>query len=525
MDKYTSADKIYTENPMLDELVHNVKLILQGIILKDQQEAEDNETAASIEQSDLYMAITEGKCLFSEFVYDGNMMRRMNLIIIENDYELEPFTDEQIVEYVADNSLIPQAYRPILLSIASEDFMDSYVELNNYYRRLNGQKDIGDVDFYVDISYIPSNYYQQFIDPAVLAAYDSTGKSAAQVKADIKELCKEYLSNTPITEFTTYQISLMDTLGISDSIVAAFPNVTYLRHLGARKIDIYKARKAERFEILYMPECENQIRARFQDIFDTVRIMYLKRYYSAAYKFENKYYDKFFMLMLLVQVANDILIEMPEYFISRTVFDERTVQLILEANGVKYFPEIPLKYQISIVRGLTTLIKYKSTTKNLYDIAKCFFLKNITVFKYYLIKKRNISTDEILPDDLNGGDVYTLSQYGPGWDPNYIDWNTDPTYLRVYDICNGGYPGTGESDDPTNQWDKDPMRDGGTPIKSVNFVTGADLDKMYSLFFVRVPVEDTLDNYMRDVIHQLPYDLVTNEDPYWDGPNTHNYVK
>ena len=45
---YSDADKVYTDSSMLDEIVHNLKLILQGIILKDQQEAEDNETAESI---------------------------------------------------------------------------------------------------------------------------------------------------------------------------------------------------------------------------------------------------------------------------------------------------------------------------------------------------------------------------------------------------------------------------------------------------------------------------------------------
>lgn len=516
MSKYTTADKVYTDNSMLDELVHNVKLILQGIIVKDQQEAEDNETPESISNADLYIAIKENKVLFTEFVYDGAIMREMNQMIIDEDLPLDPLTDEEIAEYVVDNSLIPDEYRPLLISIASDEFMANYTELNNYYRRLNGQKDLGDADFFVDISFIPPTYYQQFIPNDVLAAYNSTGKSQSEIRSDMRDMAIAYLQSTPITDFSTYQISLMDQVGIMDKILDQYPELPYLRHLGGKKIQIYNARKAERFEILYLPECESQIRARFQDIYDTTRVMYLKRYYSAAYKFENKYYDRFFILMLISQVANDLLVEMPEYFISRTVFDNRTVQLILEANGVKYFPEIPLKYQISIVRGLTSLIKYKSTTKNMYDIAKLFFLKNVTVYKYYLMKKRNISTDDVVPSDYNGGDVYTLIDYD-------LNWN-DPYFIGTYDICNGGWPGTGEPGASSdNQFSG--VLDGGTPLKSTNFVTGADLDKMYSLFFIKVPIGDTLDNYLRDTIYRTNYDVITNEDPYWDGPNSHNYVK
>lgn len=542
MQKYTAADKIYTDDPMLDELVHNVKLMLQGIIVKDQQLAEDNETKESISQADLYMAITENKVLFSEFVYDGNLMREMNQKIIDEDIPLDPFTDKEIAKYVIDNDLIPYEYRPILLSIASDHFMESYVELNNYYRRLNGQKDLGAADFYVDISFIPPAYYQQFIFEDALIHYDSTGKSQSEIRSDMRNMCIEYIQSTPITDFTTYQISLMDQVGIMDNILETYPEVPYLRHLGVKKISIYRARKAERFEILYLPEAEPQIRYRFQDIYDTVRVMYLKRYYSQAYKFENPFYDRFFMLMLIVQVANDILVEMPEYFISRTVFDSRTVQLLLEANGVKYFPEIPLKYQISLVRGLTSLIKYKSTTKNMYDIAKLFFLKNVTVYKYYIMKKRNISTDDILPSDYNGGDIESIEPPGGGKSlPDYIAWwnsyeyktghydfdiiRTDEfgTEWRNY-IADGGYWSTGEKDSsPENgYWN---IIDGGTPIKSTNFVTGRDLDKMYSLFFIKVPVEDTVDNYLRDPLYHTPYDMITLEDSYWDGPNTHNYTK
>ena len=538
MNKYTAADKVYTENSMLDELVHNVKLILQGIIVKDQQLAEDNETPESIAQSDVYMAIKEDKLLFTEFSYDGEIMREMNQIIIDEGLPLEPFTDEQIIVYVIDNSLIPNEYRDLLKSIASDHFMENYVELNNYYRRLNGQKDLGDADFYVDISFIPPTYYQQFVPSTVLASYNSTGKSQVQIKSDMREMAIEYLQTTPITEFTTYQISLMDNVGIMDNILEAYPELPYLRHLGYKKIDIYTARKAPRFDILYLPDCESQIRLRFQDIYETTRVIYLKRYYSSAYKFENPYYDRFFAIMLIVQAVNDIVVEMPEYFISRTVFDNRTVQLLLEANGVKYFPEIPLKYQISMVRGLTSLIKYKSTTKNMYDIAKLFFLKDITVYKYYLMKKRNISSDEILPDDYDGGGVDTLEPPNNAKLPeDYKAWYDSFEYINskcdkilVYEDefgtkyfnyrCDGGDMKEDLSEDKYYT-----ILDGGTPLKSVNFLTGKDLDKMYSLFFIKVPIDETVDNYLRDPINHTPYDVITNEDDYWDGPNTHNYVK
>ena len=538
MSKYTAADKVYTDNPMVDELVHNIKLILQDIVVKDQQEAEDNETKESITQADVYLAILEGKVLYSEFVYTKEIFEEMNEII-ESDpnSELVPLTRKQIQIYTIDNTEVPQEYRSLLIEIASKHFLEDYEELNNYYRRLNGQKDIGDPDFFVGIEFIPPNYYNQFVFPEDLEHYDGTGKSKQEIRADMREFCIKFLKSTPITSFTEYQISLLDQLGIIDKLLDYYPELPYLRFLGIKKIPILQARRAQRFEILYLPDCENQIRARFHDIYDTTRVVYLKRYYSSAYKFENKYYDRFFILMLIMQVANDLLVEMPEYFISRTVFDNRTVQLLLEANGVKYFPEIPLKYQISLVRGLNTLIKYKSTTKNMYDIAALFFLKNITVYKYYIVKKRNIDAD-VLPTDYDGGGVDALEPPDGNKDlQTYQAWWKNPIYINMKcDYYYAGYDYSTGDQIPIIHYvcDGGDMRedlefwttlDGGTPIKSVNFVTAKDLDKMYSLFFVKVPVKDSIDNYLRNPINQYGYDLITLADPYWDGPNDHTYVK
>lgn len=45
------------------------------------------------------------------------------------------------------------------------------------------------------------------------------------------------------------------------------------------------------------------------------------------------------------------------------------------------------------------------------------------------------------------------------------------------------------------------------------------------MYFVRVPIGDTLDNYLRNTLYHTPYDSITNIDPYWDGPYDHEYVR
>lgn len=476
MAKYTTKDKVYSEYSMLDEMEHNIKLMLNDVVLKDVEEALKYETEESLANADVFMAIKNGNANFVDFKYTRDMFLTMNRMIVEDpSLGLTQLSNVEINEYIADSSGVPKEYRSLLVKIASELYLDNYVERNDYYRQLNGQKRYGAADFYVDPSYIGSDYIDNFVDTIYTDPY-------------------EYLNNTPITDFTAYQLSVLDTSGSLDKIIEDNPGLTYLRFLGTKAIDIYKARKAERFELLYLPEAEEVVRARFQDILEKNRALYLKRYYSEAYKFESEYYDKFMIILLISQSANELIMEIPEWYIRREVFDVRTAQYLLESNGIKFFPEIPLKYQISMVRAMNTLIKYKSTTKNIYDIAKVFFLKNVEVNKYYLVKKRNIDPNEIMPSDLNGG---------PAED------------ALAYDMCDAGFAGT----------ESGIIYDGGTASKSTNFVTGADLEKMYSLIFIKVPIEDTLDNYLHNSIYQVPYDTITLEDDYWDGEKDHTYVK
>lgn len=49
--------KVLTENPIVDELIYNGQLLMNGCILKDQNEADKYETFESIKQSDFYIHI------------------------------------------------------------------------------------------------------------------------------------------------------------------------------------------------------------------------------------------------------------------------------------------------------------------------------------------------------------------------------------------------------------------------------------------------------------------------------------
>ena len=341
-----TIDRIYTDSPLIDEIVYQCKtMILGGIILKDEDRANSYETAQSIKNSDRYADIIEGKCPFELWDYDYSTIKKLGV------------SDYNAIIYSKNNTKIPEEYRPMLLNMKNQEFLDSYEELNEYYRMLSGLPAIGKygirltVDQYNRIGVPTINFYK-------------------------------YLH-----EMTEDEINIIDSVGVLDEIKNTYPEEEYLNYLGDRKINPYMARKAMPFGLLYLPPCtSSEVYNKFKDLIEKNRVYLLHTLYSKAFKFQSEYYDKFFMCMIIIQAFVDMIDLSPEYIIQRELFDLRTIQFVFESQGVEYFEDIPLKYQKRLIKNLNRLLKYKSTNKNLVDIVSLFGFKDAKLFKYYLFK-------------------------------------------------------------------------------------------------------------------------------------------
>ena len=83
MGKYSDIRKRYTDAPLIDEIVYECQHIIKGIILKDEERADNNETVKSIKDFDIYNAIINGTCTpgMFEYTYDETII---DTIISEN---------------------------------------------------------------------------------------------------------------------------------------------------------------------------------------------------------------------------------------------------------------------------------------------------------------------------------------------------------------------------------------------------------------------------------------------------------
>ena len=409
--------KIYTDNPYVDEMVYYTKIMGLGTVLKMQDLADKGETIDSLKAGGLYISCVEGNAIFEQFTLTAEALNAAGIIA------------PTIVKEILDGTRsIDDKTKKAATEFMRKKYIEDYVELNPYYRMLHGLPPTLEQKDYVKEELLPPD-----------------------IVIDISK---------PIHEMDNAEAVILEQHGILEDMIAEDPeNRQYMRYLGKKKIDYYMARRANRFDVLYIPTIESDaIFQMYRDKIDENKFYVLRTVYSDAFKYNSDYYDNFIAIFIVLITMIDIISRVQEFITRKEIFDIRSVQYIFKSYGVPFFEEIPLKYQISMVKNLHTLLKYKSTSKCMVDICSLFGFSNIKIFKYYLLKDRKV--------DITTGDY-------------------------VYS----------ESNDPEEK-----------------------LLEEYELKFLKLPLDDDLDKYIRSAANYADYDEITDSDAKWDGGLDHESI-
>ena len=397
MSYYTNG-RVYTDNALMDEIVYNTKIILSGIVVKNEILALEYETETSLENADWLRLCEEGIAPYNSFPFTRTILEAYGQL-----------TEEEIETIlVGDRSLIPVEEQENLMNFSMPYYIENFEEENKYYRSLMGLPELGtdEYNIYIDPSWIPSDYTEPIDYDLPLHEQPMEVINILNLTDKIDELIEEYRSF----------------------------NYSYLRYLGPKKIDVYVARMANRWDILYMPMVNSLVQSRFRELYNINKEMFNRRYYQEAYNASGaNYYDEVTIIMILTQTFADIITDVPEWYITRDIFDIRSVQYFLESYGIPYFQEIPLKYQIRIVKNLNRLIMDKSTDVCNEDILDILSLNDAVIYKYFLYKQRRTDADGRYITEGELEDKYTLKfiqvKQGDTYD-NYIKNNA---FLANYD--------------------------------------------------------------------------------------------
>ena len=426
--------KIYSDNPYVDELVYYTMQLGIGTTLKLKDKADECETLDILKKAELYISCIEGTAtlkMFNGFEY-GALTQTKDKYGQYYGAGLSVPTAQHLM--INPNAIfnLDKTVQDNVLKAMKTYYTEHYIEENEYYRMLNGLPPKGDAFIYIE-----EGRYD-------LPSLDLT---------------------KPIHEMDKGAISILESAGVIDDLFNEpapdgwtekkwKQHREYLKHLGKKKIDVYLARKAGYFDPLYIPEIDsNPIREMYIDKLANNRTYTMRAVYSDAYKYNSDYYDNIMAIFIVMITMIDIISRVQEFITRKEIFDIRSCQYLFESYGVDFFPEIPLRYQIAMVKNIHMLLKYKSSAQCMVDICSLFGFDNIKVFKYYLLKDHNM------------------------------------------DLSTGEYSFTGNPDED------------------------------YTLKFIKLPLEDDLDDYIKVASNHLDYDELTDGDPLWDGGKDHDMLK
>ena len=603
-----------TSHPLMDAIVKYSKIILDDMVLKNEEVATSYETPSSLEWSDYFLAVKNGSMRLGFFP-------PTLLYAYLREYGYSGYAASNIVE---DPTKVTKEESEQILAFCNKRFLEDYEEENLYYRRLNGLPPIDTDEFDIYIDY---ETYGQYLD--------------------IDNARTDFDFSKPIHEYSVTEITTLETIGIMDILYDKYINnnedkdsregYKYLRFLGGRKIDIYTARIANNWDILYMPPVDIYVSTRFKELYAANRNVYERKIDQLAYSVRSDHFQEMVMFMIVCQTFNDMIVDTPEWYIRRDIIDLRSVQYFLESQGVKFFEDIPMRYQIRIVKNLNRLIRYKSTDKNIFDILEIFASEDTQVYQYYLLKKYR-TTDlkshtitgfppppeewemaseydygEVLDDEDSDDDsgeessevdeyefdfqdfddpnyivndeVLYMYDYGSEETPNIAAWTTlpkdafgnyvldgwwednelyhygDEDHTDILNSTGDGYGNDMIGNDPLGDpyevfdygmesataeyddlsefelytydfgWEEEHIvEDYKTTEARMQYEQSTRVIKdqagnIYDLEFIKVPIDDQYDNYIKDFNYRVDYDEITLDDKYWDGEDNHAYVK
>lgn len=426
--------KTYSNNPFIDYLLYYTKLLSFGSVIKNEEEAMQNETKESILAGDILISCFENTAIFELFNYDESLLKSVGITgtyhvskcledksyipdlhdmivltsAVDDDtgeeiggwfdnvkYKFgEYFTVETVgggitfrnykVKKLSDGRVVGiYALRDEITEKGKEAYIANYNELNNYYRKLAGLPNIGDYG-------IPIMDYEYI-----------------QIAASTIE---EFINNENVTyvhELSPTQIQYLESKGIMDQIRADYPNADYLDYIAdsfgdeytestnsalfrARKI--YKARKAYNFQLLYTPEVDDEyvVTSKFKTKYEENRLFVMNTFYNDIFKETSDYYDNFIGMMIMIMTMTDVLSEAHQNIIKTDLLDKRCIQYIFEMHGMPYYNTIPLRYQYRMCKNINQLIRFKSSSQGMINLIDLFGAPNIEVFRYFILRDRKI---------------------------------------------------------------------------------------------------------------------------------------
>ena len=337
-----------------------LKLILDNTTIKYSGKANDHETLESRQNGDGYIAALNKQDTF--FSYND---------YTESELVIAGITDYKIRRkaLTGDIRSIPDKYRDKLLELRRARCNDRFEEKNDYYRELNGYPPSSDSDVF----YTPSSIAQTF-----------------EIDTNIPIHKVQDYYNKKEKGLGDYFIKIIEDQGIIKDLISRYPDKTYLKYIGSRRISIPNLRQAKNFQIVQFlaPDVKNALINEFLNLYEQCREYYVTVIYNYNFRSFMERYDNFIAMCIMLMAIHQVSVRQMFDGINRNYFDIYAVKYLYEAYDIPFDLDIDEDTQNSLLRNINLLIQNKGTDKVIFDIAGLLGFSNIKVYKYFLGKER-----------------------------------------------------------------------------------------------------------------------------------------
>lgn len=261
----------------------------------------------------------------------------------------------------------------------------------------------------------------------------------------------------PIHKLSEVEISLLDGAGYIAQLIQENPDKEYLNFLGVNALDLYHLRHMNNLSIIHINKnsVPNKLFEEFMTVYEQSREYFMNAVYIKEYASMHDYYDNVIGFIVMINAIKMLMTRIFKNGIDRDFYDLPSIVKMFNAYSIPYVKEFNMEQQRTILRNINNLIRIKSTDKVLIEICSLLGFGNIDMYRYYLIKKHKRDFDTGKP-------------------------------LFVYKE---------------------------NPLTKQKVL---DKEKMYKVNFCRVNVkEPNIGLALTKTENHLPYDEVTDLDPYW----------
>ena len=278
--------------------------------------------------------------------------------------------------YMESKDNIPREMRSKVMTLQKNKIINNYVEHNNYYRMLNGQPPIEDLEEY---DKWVEEQKKEHPDPSITNPFVYSPENDYDIPTDI-----------PVHKLSTEDISFMESVGILPELRTKYPNKGYLNYLGTKSISIYTSRTASNFDILYIDyvRIESTILNDFRLFYDKARAYYMIAIYNREFTNTFAWYDEFIGFCIVIMAVQRLISNIYKQGLTRDFYDAELIKFLFKSYSIPYIEDLDLSYQRALAKSLNVLLQNKATDKVLYDVSYLLGFYDINIYKYYLVKRQ-----------------------------------------------------------------------------------------------------------------------------------------